>query len=247
MKNQTFKSNKYSVHTLFTTLRNIIRSFLLGLSILLVLGIATTTFTTINNSQSLFDNNNNNSIMAYAQQFTGIPSDGGGFGSGLEPQQPQEPGEYAAGTIASIQNDKDGVPTWLLSGAWKGAIINIDKEEFKNQIPSNAINTGNDTELVAAMFDANFEKVMLNGASLHKHSIYNFTLLDISKTNNKNYVFNGTATISMNDVPINDVPISIKILNNNVISILTDPVKTDNHFGNTPIYGQIIQNIVIKK
>ncbi|HEX2406502.1 MAG TPA: hypothetical protein VHJ38_04755 [Nitrososphaeraceae archaeon] len=224
---------------------NIIRSFLLGLSILLVLGIATTT-TTINNSQSHFDNNKN-SIMAYAQQIMGIPS-GGGFG-GMEPQQPNQPGEYAAGTIASIQNDKDGVPTWILSGAWKGAITNIDKEEIKTDtLSSNSIKTSSDNNnLPTAMFEANFDKVMLNGASLHEHAIYNFTLSDISMTNDKNYVFNGTATISMNDVPINDVPISIKALNNNVISIWTDPAKINNHFGNTPIYGQIIQDIVIKK
>lgn len=227
---------------MFTNLRNIIRSFLLGLSILSVLGIATTT-TAINNFQSYF--NNNNSFMVYAQQIMEIPS-GGGFST--EPQQPQQPGEYIAGTIASIQNDKDEVPTWLLSGVWKGAIINIDKEEIKADIlPSNSINTNNDNDLPIADFEANFEMVMLNGSSLHEHTIYNFTLSDISMTDDKNYTFNGTTTISMKDSAVNDVPISIKILNNNVISIWTDQVKINNHFGNTPIYGQIIQDIVIKK
>jgi hypothetical protein len=225
---------------LFTGLRNIIRSFLLGLSILLVLGIVTTT-TTINNSQSHFDNNN--SFMVYGQQFMEIPSDG----FGVESQQPQQPGEYTAGTIASIQNEGD-VPTWMLSGAWKGAITNIDTEEVKsNPLSSNSININNDNNLIAAMFEANFDMVMLNGSSLHEHTIYNFTLSDISMTNDKNYIFNGTATISMKDGLVNDVPISIKALNNNVISILTDPLKINGHFGNTPIYGQIIQDIVIKK
>ena len=51
----------------------------------------------------------------------------------------------------------------------------------------------------------------------------------------------------MKDIPVNDVPISIKTLNNNVISIWTDPVKINDHFGNTPIYGLIDQDIVIKK
>jgi hypothetical protein len=227
---------------LFTTLINIIRAFLLGLSILLVLGIATTT-TINNNFQSQFDNNNG--IMVYAQQIMGIPS---GDGFSTEPQQPQQPGEYAAGTIASIQNDKDGVPIWLLSGVWKGAITNIDKEETKaDTLPSTSINTSSDNNLPIADFKANFEMVMLNGSSLHEHTIYNFTLSDISRTNDKNYVFNGTATISMKDGPVNDVPISIKAFNNNVISIWIDPVKINNHFGNTPIYGQIIQDIVIKK
>ncbi len=203
-----------------------------------MLGIATTT---INNSQFQLDNNNH--FMAFAQQIMEMPA--GGFST--EPQQPQQPGEYTAGTIASIQNDKDGIPTWLLSGAWKGAIINIDKGETNSDtLPSTSINTNSDN-LLASNFEANFEMVMLNGSSLHEHSIYNFTLSDISMTNDKNSVFNGTATITMKDIPVNDVPISIKTLNNNVISIWTDPVKINDHFGNTPIYGQIIQDIVIKK
>jgi hypothetical protein len=214
----------------------IISQLLLGLNILLILGVTTTT---INNSQSLF--NDNNSFMVYAQQIMEIPS--GGFST--EPQQPEQPGEYTAGTIASIQNDKEGIPTWLLSGAWKGAIINIDKGETNSDtLPS--INTNNDN-LLASNFEATFDMVMLNGSSLHEHSIYNFTLSDISKIDDKNYQVNGTATITMKDIPVNDVPISIKTLNNNVISIWTDPAKINDHFGNTPIYGQIIQDIVIKK
>jgi hypothetical protein len=77
------------------------------LNLLLIL---VTTTTTINNSQSPFENNN--SFMVYAQEIMGIPSGG----LGMQSQQPQQPGEYASRTIASIQNDKDGIPTWLLSG-----------------------------------------------------------------------------------------------------------------------------------
>ena len=207
----------------------------------MILGITTTT---INNSQSHFDDNN--PFMVYAQQIMEMPS--GGFSTEpQQPQQPQQPGEYTAGTIASIQNDKDGIPTWLLSGAWRGSIINIDKgETTADTIPSTSIN-GNSNNLLASNFEANFEMVMLNGSSLHEHSIYNFTLSDISMTNDKNSVFNGTATITMKDIPVNDVPISITTLNNNVVSILTDPVKINDHFGKTPIYGQILQDIVIKK
>ena len=204
----------------------------------MILGVTTTT---INNSQSHFDDNN--PFMVYAQQIMEMPS--GGFST--EPQQPQQPGEYTAGTIASIQNDEDGIPTWLLSGAWKGAMINIDKGETNSDtLPSASINTNNDN-LLASNFEASFDMVLLNGSSLHEHSIYNFTLSDISKIDDKNYQVNGTATITMKDIPVNDVPISIKAMNNNVISIWTDPVKINDHFGNTPIYGLIDQDIVIKK
>lgn len=230
------------MNALLTTLINITRLFLAGLSILLILGITTTT--TINNSQSLFENNT--SFLVYAQEIMGIPS----TGLGMQPQQPQQPGEYASGTIASIQNDKDGIPTWLLSGAWQGAIINTDEQQStvdKSAFSSTSIDGNSDMSLPSAVFEANFDMVMLNGSSLHQHSIYNFTLSDISMTNDNNSIVNGTATISMKDSPINDVPISIKTLNNNVISIWTDQSKINNHFGNTPIYGQIIQDIIIKK
>lgn len=225
---------------LLVTLINI-RSYLAGLSILLIL---VTTTTTIHNSQSLFENNNG--FMVYAQEIMGIPSGG----LGMQPQQPQQPGEYLSGTIASIQNDQDGTPTWLLSGAWQGAIININEQQSEvdaSDSSTSTIDGHSDMSLPIALFEANFDMVMLNGSSLHQHSIYNFTLSDISKTNDKNSIVNGTATINMRDNPINDVPISIKTLNNNVISIWTDQSKINDHFGNTPIYGQIVQDVIIKK
>jgi hypothetical protein len=100
---------------LFITLKSIIRSILLGLNVLLVLAIATTVY----NSQFLL---NNNSIMASAQQIMGMPSSG----MGMDQQQPG-PGQYAGGTISSIQNDESGIPAWILSGLWKGALTNMDK------------------------------------------------------------------------------------------------------------------------
>jgi hypothetical protein len=51
----------------------------------------------------------------------------------------------------------------------------------------------------------------------------------------------------MKDGPVNNVPLSIKSMNDNVISIWIDPTKVNNHFGNTPIFGLIQQDIVIKK
>ena len=37
--------------------------------------------------------------------------------------------------------------------------------------------------------------------------------------------------------PVNDVPISIKLMDDSAVSIWVDPSKTDKHFGNTAIYG----------
>jgi len=76
------------------------RSILLGLNTLTLVIVTTTT---INN----FDFNlaKNNSMMVNAQEITSISY----AGFGRESQQPQQPGEYTAGTIASIQNDKGGI------------------------------------------------------------------------------------------------------------------------------------------
>jgi hypothetical protein len=83
--------------------------------------------------------------------------------------------------------------------------------------------------------------VMLNGSALHKHQISNFTLTGMSMPDKKIVVYNGTATITMKEGPVNDVPLSIRTFDDNIISIWLDPAKTMNHFGNTPIYGTITQ------
>jgi hypothetical protein len=49
--------------------------------------------------------------------------------------------------------------------------------------------------------------------------------------------FNGTATVSLKKGPVTGVPISIKLMGDSAVSIWVDPSKTENHFGNTPIYG----------
>jgi hypothetical protein len=219
---------------LFITLKSTIRSVLLGLNVLLVLAIATTVY----NSQFLL---NNNSIMVYAQQIMGMPPGG----MGMEQQQPG-PGQYAGGTISSIQNDENGTPAWILSGLWKGALTNT--ADKSNQDFSTPTVSNNNDNLPTATFEAEFDMVMLNGSALHQHSIYNFTLVDIMKIDDEDYQVNGTATVTMvEDGPVNNVPLSIKAMNNNVISILVDPTKVNNHFGNTPIFGLIQQDIVIKK
>jgi hypothetical protein len=178
--------------------------------------------------------------MVYAQQIMGMPPMGG---MGMEQQQPG-PGQYAGGTISSIQNDENSIPAWILSGQWKGALTNTDNSNQDSLTPN--VSNNND-KLPTAAFEAEFDMVMLNGSALHQHSIYNFTLVDIMKIDDNYYQVNGTATITMEDGPVNNVPLSIKSMNNNVISIWVEPTKINNHFGNTPIFGLIQQDIVIKK
>jgi hypothetical protein len=154
-----------------------------------------------------------------------------------------QPGLYASGTIASLQNDKDGKPAWVVSGLWKGSLTNMTSMMSS----STANRTTSKKNLPTATFDTVFNMVMLNGSALHKHQISNFRLTGISMPSEKTVVYNGTATITMKEGPVNDLPLSIRTLNDNVISIWADPAKTMNHFGNTPIHGTITQEVLVRK
>ncbi len=151
--------------------------------------------------------------------------------------QMMKPGSYAMGTIASLQNDENGNPTWIVSGFYKGSVSMHDKTQDGNA-------TGN---LPNATLKAKFNMVMTNGSAMHDHKIYNFTLTDMSMPNNSTTVFNGTATVTMRQGPVHDVPLSIKAMDNNAVSIWVDPTKIQNHFGNTPIFGTIEKLLEVHK
>jgi hypothetical protein len=155
-----------------------------------------------------------------------------------------QPGVYASGTIASLQNDKDGKPAWLVAGLWKGSLTNMTSATMMS---SSTNNTTSKQNLPNARFNTIFDMAMLNGTALHKHQVSNFTLTGMSMPSENISVYNGTATITMKEGPVNDVPMSVRTLNNNIVSIWVDPAKTMNHFGNTPIYGSITQYVIVKK
>jgi hypothetical protein len=91
------------------------------------------------------------------------------------------------------------------------------------------------------------DMVLTNGAAMHKHQIYNFTLTDISMPDNATMIYNGTATITMREGPVHDVPMSATVEEDNAISLWIDPTKIDNHFGDTPVYGTIVKAFEVKK
>lgn len=129
------------------------------------------------------------------------------------------------GTISSIQNNASGKPTWILSGQWDLSIPHPLKINQTN--PPNA-----------ATFNAGFEMIKTDGTSIHTHTISDFNLKG-STVNKNDLILSGTATVSMKEGPVKNVPISITIRNQGVIYLLIDPIKTNNHFGNTPIYGTV--------
>ena len=168
-----------------------------------------------------------NNAIAYPQQKQGYSYD----------DKMMKPGSYAFGTIASLQNDENGNPIWIVSGLYKASL------SMNNKTQGGAA-TGS---LPNATVDSKFNMVMTNGSAMHDHEIYDFTLTDMSMPNNSTTVFNGTATITMRQGPVPDVPVSIKAMENNAVSIWVDPTKIQNHFGNTPIFGTIERLLEVAK
>ena len=91
-------------------------------------------------------------------------------------------------------------------------------------------------------FDVQVEMVRLNGTTGHTHTITNFVLTTISQPNNMTKAFNGISTASMREGPATDIPTSIKITGDKILSVWLDPSRIDNYFGNTPIYGLVIDD-----
>jgi hypothetical protein len=137
------------------------------------------------------------------------------------------------GTVSSIQTDQaSNSPTWVLSGHWATNIVNKTKEDFNQTSP--------------AKFDASLSMVMLNGSARHTHSISNSSLIDV-KDENRTVSYSGLSTVTLKAGPAKDVPTEIKIFNNNAISMWFDPVKVNHHFGESPIYGVVLDKKDMEK
>lgn len=184
-----------------------------------------------------------NNAIAYPQQKQGYPHN----------KMMMQPGLYAFGTIASLQNDENGNPTWIVSGIWKGSLSmgNETQRVGGNQTnttsaAANATSTTGGGSPNATLY-SKFNMVMTNGSALHDHEIYDFKLTNMTMPNNTTTVYNGTATITMRQGPVTNVPVSIKSMESSVISIWADPAMINNHFGNTPIFGTIEKLLKVEK
>ncbi len=143
-------------------------------------------------------------------------------------------GNETFGVISSIQNDESGRPAWIVTGHWKSSLSGDSTINATQPILNE---TG---PFAGSPFDTQIEMVRLDGTAGHAHTITNFVLTDVSQPDNMTKIFNGTSTASMREGPVMDIPTSIKILGDKVISIWLDPSRVDAHYGNTPIYGVVM-------
>jgi hypothetical protein len=91
-------------------------------------------------------------------------------------------------------------------------------------------------------FNASFYMVKTDGTATHTHDVYDFVISGEPTSSGNSTTYNGTSTVTMREGPVTDVPTTITVLDDSAISILFDPSKTNNHFGNSAIYGT--QNLV---
>jgi hypothetical protein len=153
------------------------------------------------------------------------------YDSAAIPQQYQNK-NFTFGPISSIQNGEKGKPEWIITGHWK---TNLLSENASKSVADNTT-----SPFARSPFDTQIEMVRLNGTAGHTHTITNFVLTNMSQPNNMTKVFIGTSTASMREGPVTDIPTTIRIMGDKVISIWLDPSRIENHYGNTPIYGVIM-------
>ena len=135
-----------------------------------------------------------------------------------------------AGIIASLQLATDRLaPEWVTAGYW----------ELESDMP--VIGAGSEgTEPTISRFDAIVEMTRIDdGTALHTHTFSDFQQSDIQFTAENTTSINGTMTVTLEEGPVENVPVFIT-LQNNLITIAVDPVITESHFGPTPISGIIL-------
>lgn len=208
----------------------------------------TTTTTTTGNQTSATGNMTGSSSAAGNQ--TGTP----------------KPSDRLTGRISSIQTE-DGKPAWIQGGIWMLKIGqaaaattsgnatsspagnatstattgNVTASPSGNATTTTTTtNTTSSTAIPMLDFIARFDMVKLDGSAMHQHNVTDLKASTFTFENGT-YTINGTATVTMKDGPVQDVPVAIKIMKNSVISMTIGPDKVDKHFGTDPIYGTVAQ------
>jgi hypothetical protein len=187
----------------------------LNIIIVLIVGVSLAGITVVH----LSGYGENNLLMAFPQGLQG--------------------GNYTFGTISSIQNNEAGDPFWIVSGHWKSNLLNVANQSQAATSQGNV----SQQQMAAPVFNTSVRMITVNGTGEHTHTITNFALGNVSKLNNMTTVFEGTSTASLRDGPVTDIPTTITIINGKVISIWLDPAKINNHYGDTPVYGTVTNEI----
>ena len=137
------------------------------------------------------------------------------------------------GEVVSIQNNASNNPEWILTGRWKIFQASSDSQSNAN-FTSDKIT-----------FNASLTMESIDGTESHRHRLTDFNLSKIA-LQNRNALINGTISLitlgydrGNLDNNITGIPISIKIMNLETMSIQLDSKVVREHFGNSSIYAKI--------
>lgn len=155
--------------------------------------------------------------------------------------------EHAGGDFTSLQTDLDN-KTWITTGSWDLA-----------SDPSNANQSNSST----TQFNATIGMKGTDNSAEHEHEVSEFKLISSSfgsSNEGSNITFNGTASIETDVGLYSDVPISLRIIDEApaIVSIdtqtneikpqwvpgggtviLSIDERVEDHFGGTPVYGNV--------
>src|SRR5829696_2974019 len=133
---------------------------------------------------------------------------------------------------------------YLLDGRWRLDVAGGNVTYFKSNITMITI-TGmeiHDHLIVFKPYTSEMGELLTNN-TLSAHTINITTAANnnsISQNASNSIIFSGAADIISNGVmQWRDVPISVSILNDKVISIALDSNRIDDHFFGSPIYGLV--------
>ena len=129
-----------------------------------------------------------------------------------------DPQQFINGPLSGLSQNSNGKVDWVISGNWKATILSNTNIQKSN------------------IFDAIIEMIKPDGTGRHIH-LLNFTVDSVSYPNNNMIMYNGVSTVTMKDGPISNIPTTLVLSNNNIISIMLDPNSVQHHFGEAPFYG----------
>ena len=81
-----------------------------------------------------------------------------------------QPGLFVFGTMASLQNDQNGNPTWIVSGIWKGRLSSDNKTQGAGGSQTDAASPPNATSSLAGLPNATlYSKFDMDPAMINNH------------------------------------------------------------------------------
>jgi hypothetical protein len=140
------------------------------------------------------------------------------------------------GPLVGVAENETGDVDWVMTGTWRSILANDTIANINENATLYNQSSG--------AFKAAIEMIKPDGTGGHTHTLTDFIILNTTRSDDGNStIFNGTSTISLQDSPAIDIPITIQRSNSgNVFAIMIDPESVNYHFGKSPLIFGITAN-----